>query len=159
MQTFVKRNNNLAKYTPSINIKYENDKRHLATILQILSKVPPYELISFIDHKKREIEAGIKEARRRLDVPSIEPQMYLALELGLEKWVENKNDIKIISDSVTWAEKQKEEISLVSNDFSDIIKNREDIYYCVCSYRPYDFSEKPFVIESVLEINTKHIAE
>ena len=156
MKSFVNRNNDLAGYTPSIEIKHKTDKDHLMAILKVLSSVSPSELISLIDRKKREIEAGIKEARRRLVLPSIEPQMYFVLETGLQKWMQNQNDSKLISDSVIWAEDKKENISIVSNDFSDIIKNREDIYYYVCACRPYDFADKPFIIESVAEINEKH---
>jgi len=156
MKRFVNRNNDLEGYTPNIEIKHNNDNKFLLAILEVLSSVPPHELISLIDRKKREIEAGIKEARRRLIVPSIEPQMYAALETDIDKWVQNRNDSKLISDSVIWAEDQNENISIVSNDFSDIIRKREDIYYCVCAIRPYDFADKPFVINSVAEINGNH---
>lgn len=152
MKRFVSRNNDITGYVPNINIKYDSDKTHLRAILIILSKIPPPQLISIIDRKKREIESGIKEARRRLILPSIEPVHYTALETDLDKWVTNHNDSQIISDSVCWAEDESVEISIVSNDFSDIIKNREDIYYCVCAFRPYNYSDKPFVINSVEEI-------
>ena len=154
VKKYIRNNNSVVGFKPSIPLN-KNDAKHLNSILSILSAVPNHRLIKIIDTKIREIQSGIREARNKLQAPSIPLYDYVALEASLQTWVENPSDACIISDSVFWAEEQSENIILCSNDFSDIIHNRDDIYYCVCGFRPYEFRDKPFEICSVQEILMK----
>ena len=154
VKQYIRKNKSIVGFTPSFPLN-NNDARHMKDILVILSAVPNHRLIQFIDSINRKIQSGIKEARKRLQIPSIPLFNYGILEARIQKWIPNASDACIISDSVCWAEKQKENIIICSNDFSDIIRNRDDIYYSVCGIRPYDFRDKPFEICSVQEVLNK----
>lgn len=144
----------LKKYTPSIPMK-KNDKLHMKDILPKILVIPIYEIRKYIDRKTREIQKGIEKAKKLLKKPFIKPYHHNPLEIGLNKWIDNKADSCILSDSFCWGEENKNYFIFCTNDFSDFINNREDIYYCICGLKGIEYRDKNFEILSVSEILQK----
>jgi len=150
LKTYLSKNLDIEKYKPSVPVK-GNDLRHLKELLKEILTVKPYKALNYLDRKVRTIEAGIREAFDKITKPFITLYNYTILEHALNKWINNMSDSCILSDAVCWAEKN-DKLIFCTNDNKDYLSNKEDIYYAICSVRPYDYRDLPIEIVGIKEI-------
>ena len=151
IKRFLETISSIEKYTPSIPLN-DNEIKHVKKIMPFLMKVPMYNIRQYLDRKIREIQSGINNARNMLKKPFIGLYNHIALETHIDKWINNMSDSQILSDSCCWARETKSNFILSTNDYSDFINKREDLYYCICGYYENDYKDKNFEILSVSEI-------
>jgi len=154
IKSFADNSPSIEDYTPSIPLN-SNEIKHVQEIMPLLMKVPRYRIRQYLDRKIREIQSGINEAKRMLKKPFIRLYSHTALELQINKWINNMNDSQILSDSYCWSREARSNFVLSTNDYSDFISNRDNLYYCVCGFYGVEYKDKNFEILSVSEILKK----
>lgn len=142
------------EYEPSISLN-SNEIKHVQIIMPLLMKEPIYRIRQYLDRKIRELQLGITEAKRMLKKPFIRLYNHTALEAQINKWINNMSDSKILSDSYCWSRETKSNFILSTNDYSDFINKRDDLYYCICGFYGIEYIDKNFEILSVSEILQK----
>jgi len=150
LRKFLTINMNVKEFSPSVRLKV-NDFKYLRDLLAELATINIFKVVQYLDRKVRTIEAGIREAFDKILKPFIKPYNYVLLENELDKFIQNMDDSRILSDAICWAE-ENEKIIFCTNDYKDYLSNKEDIYYGICSIRPYELQDLPVEIVGINEI-------
>jgi len=138
-----------SQYVASVSLS--NDIRHMTNFIGSINSSNIGQILNYITRKGKEIEKGIQEALTKIKRPLISPANDTILEACLNSCVYNRNDVKIISDALCYAEKNSKMI-FCSNDYTDIIKNRNKIYKEITNNRSYPPQNIPIEIKSLSEI-------
>ena len=136
-------------FRPSLSL-LPNDLRHLTQLLQSL--VPKNkEVLTLLRRIGRLIDLGVEHAFSLVLSPLVLLSTDLACQKQIELCVGNAVDAGLLTDALCWTEEDAP-ASFCTEDWSDILTNRTQIYARICSIRAYAPNENPLRIIGLREL-------
>jgi len=137
-------------FRPSLAL-LPNDRHHLAQLLKSLVPKNKVEVLTLLRRLGRLIDLGVDHAFSLISSPLVSMSTDLACQKQIELCVANAVDAWLLTDALCWTEEDAP-ASFCTEDWSDIVANRAEIYARICSIRAYAPTENPLKIVGLREL-------
>ena len=118
----------LSQFTPEVELR-DSERRYLKELRLMNPKIMKKRL-NYLMHK---FDSEIRKAFSCMEY-IIPPMHYDLFELELKKVIPNMNDVRILSDSVTWCNKNKDKCKFYTRDKEDFLDKRPRIREVVTDF-------------------------